>query len=149
MIKKLNLHEPSLLRRAWEIQRESYEIEAMLIGSRNIPPLHESLEQLRDSNEKFFGFFVLDDLVGFVAIEEEQQFLRISRIVVSPKNFRNGIGKQLVQFLLDTEANGQKVLVSTGERNQPATALYKKLGFWKKRNFEIEGILISEFEFKK
>ncbi|MEQ1724045.1 MAG: GNAT family N-acetyltransferase, partial [Pseudobdellovibrio sp.] len=95
MIKKLNFSEDSILSAALILQKESYEVEAGLIGSRNIPPLHETAEQLGESDEKFIGYYHKNILAGFIAVEEETPYLRISRLVVSPEYFRRGIGKTL------------------------------------------------------
>lgn len=149
MIKKLNFEKFSLLEKAHQIQRDAYEVEAELIGSRNIPPLHETIEQLRDSEESFFGFFIGEELVGFIAVENEDGLLRISRLVVSPVNFGKGVGSQLVQYILDHERHGQKIVVSTGEKNLPAKALYEKFGFLQTRIFKIDSILIAEFNYTK
>jgi hypothetical protein len=50
MIQAFRLEDESLARRALEIQRLAYRVEADLIGFEGIPPLHESLEELRASS---------------------------------------------------------------------------------------------------
>ena len=145
MIKKLNFLDWQTLSVSHLLQREAYEIEATLIGSRNIPPLQESIEKLKNAEETFLGYFNESHLVGFIAVEEEAPHLRISRLVVSPRHFKKGIGKALVQYVLDNKPKEQIVIVSTGEANYPARHLYEKLEFTLRRIFNAEGISILEF----
>ena len=48
-----------MVRRVHAIQRAAYAVEAELIGTRAIPPLHETLEELAAAGkrEEFFGVF--------------------------------------------------------------------------------------------
>jgi ribosomal protein S18 acetylase RimI-like enzyme len=149
MIAKLEFSDLETLENAFKIQREAYEFEASLIGTRNIPPLHEKIEELKNSSEDFFGIFNSKVLTGFVATEIEGDYLRISRLVISPSYFRKGGGTKLVLYVLDNFAKGKKVLVSTGEANTPARQLYSKLGFSVVRVFKIEGVSIAEYVYEK
>lgn len=149
MIKKLDFSEIKILETSLKIQRAAYEVEARLIGSRNIPPLHETIDQLKNVTEFFWGYFENLELVGLISVEDEEQNLRISRLVVDPKFFSKGIGTKLVQYVLENLKNNREVIVSTGDRNLPAKKLYKKIGFIQKRVFVIDEISIAEFGFKQ
>lgn len=149
MIKKLDFTDCHILECAFKIQIEAYEIEALLIGSRNIPPLNETTEDLKKSTDEYFGIFSLDTLVGFIAVEYENNYLRIGKLVVSPSFFKRGAGIQLVRYVLENFRGSQKFLVSTGEENTPARCLYEKLGFFLVRVFEIEGVSIAEYEYAR
>lgn len=146
MIKKLDFSDLEILKTSLKIQREAYEIEAQFIGSRNIPPLQETMNQLKEATEMFLGYFDNENLLGFIALEDEEQDLRISRLVVHPKYFSKGIGTQLVQHALKHLRNGRRVIVSTGDRNTPAKRLYEKLGFSQERIFTMDEISIAEFK---
>lgn len=149
LIKKLNFLDSKILETSLRIQREAYEVEAHLIGSRNIPPLHETIDQLKEAKEVFWGYFESEELVGFISIEDEGQDLRISRLVVDPKLFSKKIGTQLVRHVLENLRAGRDLIVSTGDLNLPAKRLYEKFGFFQKRVFTIEGISIAEFKYEK
>lgn len=130
--------------RALEIQRRAYQIEADLIGFAGIPPLHESLEELRQSQETFLGYFVADTLAGFVSYELLDDVLDINRLVVHPDYFRRGIGQALIRSL---DGLAPKIIVSTGAGNQPARKLYENLGFRLIEEIELPvGLVIARYE---
>ncbi|MFF4542595.1 GNAT family N-acetyltransferase [Streptomyces aureus] len=126
---RLDLSDPETLRRLWDLQRASYAVEARLIGFDGIPPLHESLEQLRACGESFLG--VRDELrlVGAVAWTRlPNGALDICRLVVHPAAHRRGVATALLDAL-DSIEPAELTIVSTGTANLPAFALYRRRGF--------------------
>ncbi|MDV9200249.1 GNAT family N-acetyltransferase [Streptomyces sp. Wh19] len=108
---------------------EFYAVEARLIGFDGIPPLHESLEQLRACDESFLG--VRDELrlVGAVAWTRlSNGALDICRLVVHPVAHRRGVATALLDAL-DSIEPAELTVVSTGTANLPAVALYRQRGF--------------------
>ncbi len=71
LIEQLDFLNSEVLGTSLRIQREAYEVEARLIGSRRIPGLHETIDQLKGANEVFGGYFEKEKLVGFIAVENE------------------------------------------------------------------------------
>lgn len=145
MIVKLDTREQSYLEEIYRVQRASYAIEAKLIGTDAIPPLHETLEELQQAEENFRGFVLDGKLIGFVATQPEDSYLRISRMCVDPEFFKNGIGKALLQNVLNTRTPGMPLIVSTGEQNVPARNLYERFGFVLSRTFDAGGVMIAEY----
>ncbi|MEE1809438.1 GNAT family N-acetyltransferase [Streptomyces sp. BE133] len=126
---RLDLSDPDTLRHLWDLQRASYAVEARLIGFDGIPPLHESLEQLRACDESFLG--VRDELrlVGAVAWTRlPNGALDICRLVVHPVAHRRGVATALLDAL-DSIEPAELTIVSTGTVNLPAVALYRRRGF--------------------
>lgn len=126
---RLHLTDPDTLRQLWDLQRASYAVEAQLIGFDGIPPLHESLEQLRACYESFLG--VRDELrlVGAVAWTRlPNGALDICRLVVHPVAHRRGVATTLLDAL-DSIEPAELTVVSTGTANLPAVALYRRRGF--------------------
>ncbi|MFF4018061.1 GNAT family N-acetyltransferase [Streptomyces sp. NPDC001843] len=126
---RLDLSDPDTLRHLRDLQRASYEVEARLIGFDGIPPLHESLEQLRACDESFLG--VRDELrlVGAVAWTRlPNGALDICRLVVHPVAHRRGVATALLDAL-DSIEPAELTVVSTGTANLPAVALYRRRGF--------------------
>ncbi|TML74785.1 MAG: GNAT family N-acetyltransferase, partial [Actinobacteria bacterium] len=112
-----------------ELQRQSYGVEARLISSNEIPPLHESLDQLRGCGETFLGLLAEGRLVGFVSWKLETTTVDLHRLVVSPARFRRGYGSALVRAALEANPDAERAVVQTGAANTPAKALYIREGF--------------------
>ena len=142
----LNLKDEPVAQRLIEVQKAAYEVEAGLIGSDNIPPLHDTVERLRESNETFIGAFVEETLIGAVSYKIEGSTLDIHRMMVHPDYFRRGCGSILLSYVFMVPRI-KRFIVSTGTKNEPAKRLYKKHGFVEIHTFEVdEGISITEFE---
>ena len=145
MIQRLDFKISGTLTAAFQLQKETYEQEARLIGSRKIPPLLETIEGLRDANERLYGEIHDGLLVGIIALCEEGPYLRISRLAVAPSHFGKGIGSRLIRFAIESNEKGQSILVSTGEANSPARNLYEKFGFRLMRFFPAGEVMLAEY----
>jgi GNAT superfamily N-acetyltransferase len=111
------------------LQKAAYAVEAELIGDDRIPPLHESLAELRAQPLRWLGAVDEDRrLAGAVAWEETAAEVDVNRLVVHPSALRRGIGRALVKEVL-ARAGARRVVVSTGRDNTPARTLYERLGF--------------------
>ncbi|WP_310726400.1 GNAT family N-acetyltransferase [Streptomyces sp. N2A] len=126
---RLDLSDPETLRHLWDLQRAAYAVEARLIGFGGIPPLHESLEQLRACDESFLGVREGAGLVGAVAWTRlPNGALEICRLVVHPVAHRRGVATALLDAL-DSIEPAELTVVSTGTANLPALVLYLRRGF--------------------
>ncbi|MGW1135600.1 GNAT family N-acetyltransferase [Streptomyces griseoluteus] len=126
---RLDLSDPDTLRQLWNLQRASYAVEARLIGFDGIPPLRETLEQLRASDESFLGIRDGSRLVGAVAwIRLPNGALDICRLVAHPVAHRRGIATALLDAL-DSMEPAELTVVSTATSNLPAVELYRRRGF--------------------
>lgn len=147
MIKKLDFQNINQVRALFELKRASYLVEAKLINFFEIPPLKESMEELIESGETFFGYFEGDELAGAISYTIDGPELTICRMVVHPNYFRKGIAQSL---LAEVEKNNQEqtvLKVSTGKKNSPAKNLYLKNGYKLVRDLEVvPGLFISNFE---
>ncbi|EPD49463.1 hypothetical protein HMPREF1210_03362 [Paenisporosarcina sp. HGH0030] len=137
MIKELFNKNTMFARELLALQRTSYQIEADLIGFQGIPALSETAEDIVNSKEIFIGYYEDDQLLGVLSYEENEDFVDICRLVVSPASFRKGIGRQLVNYIVEEIRGSRDVVVSTGLKNIPAVTLYEKLGFQQERTMEI------------
>ncbi|UKS55571.1 GNAT family N-acetyltransferase [Exiguobacterium acetylicum] len=105
-----------------ELQRRAYQIEAALLDATDFPPLRETIDDI--NTESPIGFvYVIDDVVtGAVTIDD----LTITRLVVDPAYFRQGIAQSLLQHVFE-QSHAKHVM--TGARNLPALTLYAHFGF--------------------
>lgn len=120
-------HQASLV---LKLQREAYQVEADLIGFREIPPLKESLQELMRSDEIFLGYGNTEFLSGFIALEKNTpRQMTISRLCVLPSEFRKGIASGLLTAAFTTYPEISTFRVTTGAANTPATNFYIRSGF--------------------
>ncbi|MCS7479604.1 GNAT family N-acetyltransferase [Umezawaea endophytica] len=125
-IHRLDLTDDDTLRGLWELQRAAYAVEADLIGFDGIPPLHETLDDLRACGETFLG---TEDLTGAVSwLRPDDGTLDICRLVVHPRAHRTGVARALLDAL-DRREPAETTTVSTGTANLPAMTLYRRRGF--------------------
>ena len=116
---------------AVEIRRifqASYVIEAKMLKVIDFPPLKRTISQFIDSKSKFYAYYIKQNIAGLIEISSNKSITHIQSLVVYPKYFRQGIGKALVMFVLDTYASAV-FTVETGIDNHPAINLYVSLGF--------------------
>ena len=102
MIRKVKIQEDG--RQVLTLQRESYLVEAALIGTADIPPLNETLEQLQACDETFYGWESDGSLVGIISYKLAESVVDIHRLFVHPDYFRQGIARKLLSFIEQTES---------------------------------------------
>lgn len=147
MIKRLNLKDIETVKRIMDLQRDSYKIEAQLIGFYEIPALKETIESLQQCDEIFYGYYVNDVLAGIISFKIIDDVLDIHRVAIHPNFFRMGIANKLINFIEGLDSNIKRIVVCTGKDNLPAVNLYLKNGYKKKKDIEIKNrIYITEFE---
>lgn len=128
MIKKLLHTENNIAIDIRQLFQKSYAVEAELLNAIDFPPLRRPLEDFISSPNTFYGYFKNDDLAGAIEIKDDTKLIHIQSLVVNPTHFRKGIGRQLMQFVMDTHPS-DLYMVETGIDNEPAVRLYKILGF--------------------
>lgn len=128
MIEKLQNSDIEVSKKIYSIFQLSYAVEAELLDSTNFPPLKRPLESYLKSGNMFFGYHEKTELAGVIEIELTDEFIDINSLVVNPKYFRRGIARKLLEFIFN-KFDSQSFIVETGVNNEPATELYKKLGF--------------------
>jgi ribosomal protein S18 acetylase RimI-like enzyme len=143
---RLDLSDQATAEAVLVLQRRAYAVEAELVGSDEIPPLHETLGGLQASGETFLGAVGGDELVGAISWRFEDGTLDIHRLVVDPRRARRGIGRALVQAALAAEPEAVRALVQTGAANEPARALYLREGFEHVDDIDVaDGLRVSRF----
>jgi ribosomal protein S18 acetylase RimI-like enzyme len=146
-IRALDLAGPEDAALLLALQLAAYEVEAALIGRRDLPPLHDTVDTLRACGETFCGYFESGELAGAVSYGRLGDTVDLHRVMVRPASFRRGIARALVAFVEAREADARRLIVSTGSLNTPARRLYTRLGFSEVGEREVApGLLITLFE---
>jgi ribosomal protein S18 acetylase RimI-like enzyme len=142
---ELDLADEAVARSVLTLQRDSYAVEAALIGSDGIPALTETLDGLRAAGETWLGHSDEDGLTGAVSWRElPDGTVDIHRLVVAPRAFRQGVATALLDAL-DLRYPDRPMVVSTGRENAPACELYRRRGFALLREREVvPGLWIAE-----
>ncbi len=129
-----------------ELQRRAYEVEAALIGSRDIPPLTETLEELQSSRETFLAVFVEGRIAGTVAYRLLRDTIDIHRLAVDPTCFRGGIGTALVRAAPEGRAFGYACDRPDGRRQRTSRSLYLREGFEQADELEVApGLCVTRY----
>ncbi|MEK3979601.1 GNAT family N-acetyltransferase [Psychrobacillus sp. FSL K6-2836] len=138
MIQLINHKDEKVAESILSIQLPAYKVEADLIGFDGIPQLLDTIEDIKNSKELFFGKLDGSKLVGFLSYEDTEELIDICRLVVDPNYFRKGIASELIDYLLSIKNSEKNVVVSTGAKNVPAITLYERHNFKKVADIEIE-----------
>lgn len=137
LIKKLNNKSESTAKEISALFQVSYQIEAELLGVIDFPPLNRKLFDYINCNTDFYGCCKDNKLVAIIEVKSGKKITDIHSLVVHPDHFRQGLGKQLMQFILKL-FDSEKFTVETGFKNKPAAELYLKLGFKEQKQWETE-----------
>lgn len=137
MIHNINARCPETAQDILRVQIPAYQIEAALIGFDGIPPLKDTVDSIQQSREAFVGYYLEEELAGFLSYELEENTCTICRMVVHPNHFRKGIAKALLAHFLDNVCPKPYIKVSTGAKNEPALHLYKQFDFKEVKHIEI------------
>ena len=128
MIVKIDNKKIEISKEIYSIFQVSYKIEAELLQATNFPPLNRTIAEFLDSSNAFYAYYIKKHIAGVIEIDDNNQSTHIQSLVVYPKYFRQGIAKQLVQFVLDSYVSKQ-FTVETGLDNKPAIKLYTGFNF--------------------
>jgi len=142
----LDLSDTEIATALLALQRQAYEVEAGLIGSNDIPPLHETLQALQSCGETFLGVLLEGSVVGAISWRVFGETIDLHRLIVDPLHFRRRIGVTLVRAALAAEPSVTRATVQTGADNEPAKALYLREGFELSDEVEIvPGLRVARF----
>jgi len=146
MISKINNKENKIAEEIRAIFQVSYTVEAKMLKAVDFPPLQRTVSQFMNSNSEFYAYYLTKSIAGVIEIDNHEDLTHIQSLVVYPKYFRNGIGRKLVQFILDSYKS-KEFTVETGIDNHPAIKLYKSLGFQEQEQWDTShGVRKVRFE---
>jgi len=146
MIIKINNKKKKIANQIQNIFQASYTVESQLLNAVDFPPLKRTISQFLHSNTEFYAYYINKNIAGVIEIENNQDLTHIQSLVVYPNYFRKGIGRTLVQFVLDIY-NTKIFTVETGLENYPAIQLYTSFGFKKQNQWDTNhGVIKVRFK---
>ena len=96
VLRSIDLHDVAVAVRVVEIQRAAYRVEADRIGFDRIPPLLETIDDVRSVPLSWLGSFEEHTLAGIIGWTVANGVCDIDRLAVHPAFGRRGHGRQLV-----------------------------------------------------
>ncbi|TMR11486.1 GNAT family N-acetyltransferase [Nonomuraea zeae] len=113
------------------LQRAAYVAEAQLYGDPYIPPLIESLEQVRKviGNAVVLKSVDLGRIVGAVRGQVAGTTCLVGRLVVAPDRQGQGLGTALLTALHESVPEATAFDLFTGHLSEANLRLYRRLGY--------------------
>jgi GNAT superfamily N-acetyltransferase len=115
----------------FDLQRCAYQMEAAIYNDFTIPPLCETLDQLRGQFEfKYFLKAMVDErIIGSVRAFQKGETCHVERLIVCPENRRRGIGTALLQQIEAAFPAARRFELFTGHKSVDNLRLYERLGY--------------------
>ena len=113
-----------------QLQYLSYQSEAALFGSRDIPPLKQTLDEVIAEYNNGIVLKMTDDdvIVGSIRAKERNGTVYIGKLMVHPDYRRNGYGRSLLTEIEKYFPNKRYELF-TSTRSTGNIRLYQNLGY--------------------
>jgi ribosomal protein S18 acetylase RimI-like enzyme len=114
-----------------DIQKTAYQSEAELHNDFNIPPLTQTLKEIREDFDRqlFLKAVIRGEIVGSVRAYEEEGTCFIGRLIVRPEYQDRGIGTMLMGEIENRFSHAERFELFTGHRSEKDLYLYNKLGY--------------------
>ena len=113
------------------LQKLAYRSEAAIYGDYTIPPLVQTLEEIRADLKKrvFFKVSSGDRIVGSVRAHAGEGACFVGRLIVHPDWQNRGIGSRLMNEVEAAFGDVERFELFTGSRSEKNLYLYQKLGY--------------------
>jgi ribosomal protein S18 acetylase RimI-like enzyme len=114
-----------------DLQRVAYRSEAELYQDFEIPPLTQSIEDLKKTYRThiFLKAVIGDRIVGSVRAQNQNGICQIGRLIVHPDFQQKGIGTELMNRIEAVFGTAEKYELFTGHRSIGNLRLYQRLGY--------------------
>ena len=114
-----------------QLQYLSYQSEAALFGSKDIPPLKQTLDEVIDEYNNGVILKMVNDkntIIGSVRAKEAKGTVYIGKLMVHPNYRHNGYGTRLIKEIEKFFPNKRYELF-TSTRSKDNIRLYQSLGY--------------------
>jgi len=118
-----------------ELQKLAYRAEAGLYDDRNLPPLTQTLEELRAEFAESVVLKAVADgvIIGSVRARRDGDTWHVGRLVVHPDFQGQGLGTRLLRAIECESGDSRKIELFTGHRSAGNIRLYERLGYVRSR----------------
>lgn len=76
-----------------------------------------------------YGYYEDNNLLGFIHVSKSFEVVDIVNIVVDINSRKMGIGRKLIEFVIDSFSDINSIMLEVRESNLNAISFYEKLGF--------------------
>jgi len=130
-----------------DLQKLAYLSEAEIYNNKSIPPLTQTLEEIRAEfdNQIFLKALIDEIIVGSVRAYQTERTCHIGRLVVHPKSQNRGIGSRLMKEIEGAFENVKRFELFTGDNSERNLYLYHKLGYREFRRKYFQDIFVLVF----
>ncbi len=134
-----------------DIQKEAYLSEAEIYDDYNIPPLTQTLKEIKSDfdNHTFYVAKANGKIVGSVNLKVEGNVGLIGRLVVTPSIQNQGIGGMLMDYVEANHADLEAFELFTGHKSERNLSFYSKRGYQEFMRQPVNERLIFIFMRKK
>ena len=115
-----------------DLQKLAYQSEAAIWNDYSIPPLRQTLEEIRAQFADHLFLKAVDEagrIVGSVRAFSDGETCLIGRLIVHPDSQNQGLGKKIMHALEQRFQNLQRFELFTGSKSERNLYFYQKLGY--------------------
>ena len=131
MCVKIVKAERSDLQKILDLQYLAYQSEAALFGSKDIPPLKQTPDELKKEYEKGIVLKAVTEngtIIGSVRAYEDAAAVHIGKLMVHPDHRRRGYGRKLLAEI-ENCYTGKRYELFTSTRSKDNICLYQKADY--------------------
>jgi len=113
------------------LQKLAYKSEAEIYNDFNIPPLMQTLDEMKNDikNVKVLKAVIDNKIIGSIRAYEKNGTCYIGRVIVHPDFQNRGIGKILMNKIEEAFSSSDRFELFTGNKSERNLYFYKKLGY--------------------
>lgn len=132
------------------LQKLAYQSEAILNNDFNIPPLKQTLDEMRNQFTEYVILKAVEDnkIIGSVRAYEKDSACFIERLFVHPDKQNHGVGAMLMESIENIFKDAKRFELATSSKSKRNIYLYEKFGYKIFDTFKIDEIPMVRLEKK-
>jgi len=121
------------------LQKIAYKSEAQIHDDYSIPPLHQTMGEIRDEfqNQLFLKVIKDNKIIGSVRAYEKNDTCFVGKLIVEPSYQNAGIGTRLMAEIENRFQHVKRFELFTGYKSKKNLYLYSKIGYQEFRRQKI------------